>query len=60
MNTYLKMQIENMKVILSTFQQSCEMATLQDDGVMSKQEEKQLKKIKEAAKEFTKQLNQIE
>ena len=59
MNTFLETQIRNMKFTLQTFQESCRMATLADDGKTSKKEEKQLKRIEQACKNFEKELNRV-
>lgn len=47
-NRFIKSQCENMIIMLGTFKQSCEMAAKQDDGAVSKEEEKDLKKINKA------------
>lgn len=59
MNTYMSAQILNMLTILKTFEQSCEMASLKDDGHKSREEEKQLKKIRAACQKFSKELEAI-
>ena len=56
MNTYIHAQILNMQAMVSTFERSCEMAATKDDGKISRDEEKQLKKIKTAAQAFQKEL----
>ena len=38
MNTYLNMQIQNMVNALDSFTTGCELAAVQDDGVISKEE----------------------
>lgn len=57
MNTYIHAQILNMQAIVQTFERSCEMAAIKDDGKVSRDEEKQLKKIKAAAQTFYKELD---
>ena len=42
--------------MVQTFERSCEMAAMKDDGKISRDEEKQLKKIKAAAQAFCKEL----
>lgn len=59
MNTYISAQILNMQSILKTFEQSCEMASLKDDGRKSREEEKQLKKLHAACQKFAKELDAI-
>ena len=46
-NQFIKMQCENMITMIETCQKSCDMAATQDDGKISKDEEKFLKKMKE-------------
>lgn len=56
MNTYIHAQILNMQAMVQTFERACEMAAMKDDGKVSRDEEKQLKKIKAAAQAFQKEL----
>ena len=59
MNTYIHAQILNMQAMVSTFERSCEMAATKDDGKISRDEEKQLKKIKTATQAFQKELERV-
>lgn len=59
MNTYIHAQILNMQAMVQAFERSCEMAAMKDDGKISRDEEKQLKKIKAAAQAFYKELERI-
>lgn len=59
MNVYIKGQISNMIEMSKTFEYACELAALQDDGVIDRTEQKQLKKIKIAAQKFRKELENI-
>ena len=59
MNSFIEAQIANMITVTETFTHACEMAALKDDGRISKDEEKQLKKIKAASEKFIKELNHI-
>ena len=59
MNSYIKAQILNITTITKTFEQACEMAAMKDDGKISQEEEKQLKKIKAASQKFRKELESI-
>ena len=59
MNTYIKMQLNNMMSYLSGFEQACEMATMQDDGVIDNRERKQIDKIKKASSDFRRELEKI-
>ncbi|MBR2677167.1 MAG: hypothetical protein IKE28_09685 [Solobacterium sp.] len=60
MNTFLKAQIDNMINTLKVFETGCELAALQDDGVVDKKEDKALKKLKKATAEYIKTLQSIE
>lgn len=59
MNSYINAQIVNMVSLTKTFEQACELASLQNDGVKSGEEEKQLKKIRAATQKFRKELESI-
>lgn len=59
MNPYIEAQIFNIKSMVRVFNQSCEMAAIKDDGQISKEEAKQLKKIKLASEAFCKELEKI-
>ena len=59
MNSYIKAQILNITTMTKTFEQACEMVAMKDDGKNSREEEKQLKKIKAASQKFRKELESI-
>ena len=59
MNDYLKAQITNMVTMTKTFEQSCKMAAMKNDGTIDKDEERIIKKISAACKSFTKELEKI-
>lgn len=59
MNSYIRAQILNITTMTKTFEQACEMAAIKDDGKISREEEKQLKKIKTASQKFIKELESI-
>ena len=59
MNSYIKAQLLNITNMTKTFEQACEMAAMKDDGKISREEEKQLKKIKAASQKFRKELESI-
>lgn len=59
MNDYLKAQITNMVTMTKTFEQSCKMAAMKNDGTIDKDEERIIKKISTACKSFTKELEKI-
>ena len=59
MNEYMKAQITNMTIMVKTFEHSCKMAATKNDGLIDKNEERQLKKISAATQRFIKDLNAI-
>lgn len=59
MNSYIEAQIMNMTAITKTFNQSCRMAAMKNDGQIDKTEEKILKKIDKATQRFIKDLQNI-
>lgn len=59
MNTYMSAQIQNIKFMVQTFEQSCKMAALKDDGKIDRDEEKELKKISAATQRFLKELDSL-
>lgn len=59
MNSYIEAQIFNIKSMVKVFNQSCEMAAMKDDEKISKEEAKQLSKIKAAVERFCKELDKI-
>lgn len=59
MNEYIRAQIVNMTAIVKTFETSCKMAAIKNDGIIDREEEKQLKKIDVACKKFLQELNKI-
>lgn len=59
MNRYLEGQISNMIAMAGTFMQGCEMAAKQDDGTISREEQKQLAAINAATEKYIKALRKI-
>ena len=59
MNSYIDAQIVNMVTMVKTFEQSCKMAAMKNDGQIDKAEEKQLKKINAATQRFIKDLEKL-
>lgn len=59
MNHYIYAQILNMQAMAKTFEQSCELAATKDDGKISKDEAKQLKRIRAAVETFCKELDKV-
>lgn len=59
MNSYMDAQCRHMIAMIDTFENACKMASTQDDGLTSKDEEKALKKITAAAERFKAELNKL-
>lgn len=59
MNTYIATQIFNAQAMARNFEQACEQAAKQDDGKISKDEEKTLKKIHAITAQFINDLNKL-
>lgn len=59
MNYYIDAQILNMKAMVKTFEQSCHMAAQKNDGIISPEEAKKLKKISAATQRFLKELEKL-
>ena len=60
MNEYIKTQCRNMSTVIAVFEQACELAAKEDDGMISRQEEKVLHRIKRAAKVFRRELSRVD
>lgn len=58
-NVFLDMQIKSMIVTVQGFEQACQIAALQDDGKLSKAEEKALRQVRAAAAAFMKELKKL-
>lgn len=59
MNDYITAQITNMQTMVKTFEHSCKMAAMKNDGQIDKNEAKTLKKIKAASKRFISDLEKL-
>lgn len=57
MNFYIESEKLNMANMLQHFLTTIEMAAMKDDGVISKEEEKEIKRLRKAADAFIKELN---
>lgn len=55
-NQYMTAQCQNMISVINAFSKACELAALEDDGTVSKAEEKALRNIRSAARRFQKEL----
>ena len=59
MNPYMKAEILNLRLTLSTYLQRIEYSAIQDDERISLQEAKTIKRIEKAMNRFTKELDII-
>ena len=59
MNYYIKTQIENIIMLSKNFETACKLAAIEDDGTVTRQEEKELKKISKATSRFIKELENL-
>lgn len=58
-NSFLEMQIKNMIVTVQGFEQACQIAAMQVDGLISKAEEKALRKVRATAAAFMSELQKL-
>lgn len=58
-NPYIKAQCQNMISVLAAFSTACELAAYEDDGALSKEEFRQLRKIRAAATRFQAELQRV-
>ena len=59
MNSFMKAQINNALIAVKSLDQSIEMAAKQDDGIVTKEEKKQIKKIRKAIRKFQEAMNKL-
>lgn len=59
MNTFMSIQVANMITNLKLFEEAIQLAAYRDDGVLSKEEEKQLKALRKAIEAFRIELKRI-
>ena len=60
MNRFMKSQVNNALIALETLNSSLELSARQDDGVISKEEKKQIRKIRKAIGKFKKAMKRLE
>lgn len=58
-NQYMQAQCRNMIASIAAFSQACELAAKEDDGVLSRAEERELRKIRAAAQRFQGELARV-
>ena len=59
MNRFMQSQVNAALLSLKALDQSIEMAAQKDDGVISKEEKKQIKKIRKAVKKFSQAMDKV-
>ena len=59
MNSFIESQIKNMMTTVTLFRKSCEVAAMQDDGAVSREEEKFLKRIDKCSERFVSELEAL-
>lgn len=59
MNSFMKAQINNALLAVKSLDQSIEMAAKQDDGIVTKEEKKQIKKIRKAIRKFQEAMQKL-
>ena len=59
MNRFMKSQINTVLLSMKTLDQSIEMAAMKDDGEISKEEQKEIKKIRKAIADFEKEMQKL-
>lgn len=59
MNYYIESQIVNMVTMAKTFEASCKMAAMKNDGTIDRAEEKQIKKLCAITDKFIKELQAL-
>lgn len=59
MNRYIMSQCNTILASVKVFEQACKIAAMQDDGYISKDEEKQLTKISKACQRFTADIGKL-
>ena len=59
-NSFLALELANMKLAANAFRQRCQAAALKDDGQIDAEEARILKKIDAATEKFLKELSKIQ
>ncbi len=59
MNEYIRIQISNQIRMTETFETACRLACIKDDGQVSREEEKLLKKIQKANEDYIRALSKL-
>ena len=59
MNRFMQSQVNNVLLSMKTLDQSIEIAAKQDDGEISREEQKAIKQIRKAIQNFNKAISKI-
>ena len=59
MNHFMKTQVDSALLSLKVLDQSLELSAQKDDGVISKAEEKEIKHIRKAIRQFEKEMQKL-
>ncbi len=59
MNTYIQMSIKTCIGYLDSFKQGMRMAAMKDDGAISREEEKLLKRLNKATEKYQRELSDM-
>jgi len=59
MNHFMKIQVDSALLSLKVLDQSLELSAQKDDGVISKEEEKEIKHIRKAIRQFEKEMQKL-
>lgn len=59
MNRFMQSQVNNALLALETLDKSIEMSALKDDGVVSKEEKRQIKQIRKAIEKLKHSMDKI-
>ena len=59
MNRFMQSQVNNALLALKALDKSIEMSALKDDGKISKEEKKQIRKIRKAIQCFEKKMSKL-
>lgn len=59
MNKFMKSQVDTVLLSLKALDQSLELSAVKDDGEISKEEQKEIKKIRKAIENFEKEMAKL-
>ena len=59
MNDYITAQIQQTKAYVKAFEAACQLGAMKNDGTIDKDEQKALKRINQAVKQFVRELEKV-